>query len=239
MHIKEKILIISTMETEKEKKGNIYGVLATAYALIQYLWAVVITVYYRRRGMLEYVTSPDGYIPLFLANLTLALPMLIVFLGAFARYRRRFGSEMDYVKTDRYTLTLILTTVYTFMLPLSVVLSPVPAKGVYSWFYYLFFIAFFEEFLYRGLVPNLLEKSNFPKWLKFTLPALLYGLYQTALPLGRSGLSLSVFISALPDIIFSLLMHNILYRAKRWSGAMWLPIIIHAILELALHLIFA
>ena len=237
--MKGKILIIFAMETEKEKKGNIYGVLAIAYALIQYLWAVVITVYYRRSGMLEYVTSPDGYIPLFFANLTLSVPMLLVFLGAFARYRRHFGTEMDYVKTDRYALTLILTTIYTFMLPLSVVLSEVPTKGAYAWFYYIFFIAFFEEFLYRGLVPNLMERSNFPKWLKFTLPALLYGLYQTALPLGRSGLNISVFISALPDIIFSLVMHNVLLSAKKWSGAMWLPIIIHAILELALYLLFA
>lgn len=238
LHSREKKLIITVMYREKdEKNGNIYGVLAIAYALIQYLWAVVITVYFRRQGVLEYVTTPEGYIPLFLVNLLLSLPMLFVFLGACIRYRRHFGSEMDYIKTDRYVLTLILTTLYTFMLPFSVVLSKVPTKGAYAWFYYIFFIAFFEEFLYRGLVPHFIERSNFPSILRSTLPALLYGLYQTALPLGRSGLDWGVLLSLLPDIIISVALHYLLYGAKKWSGAMWLPIVIHAIMELSFHLI--
>ncbi len=237
MHCEEKAFIITVMEMEKERRGNIYGVLAVAYALIQYLWAVVVTIYYRRQGILEYVTSPEGYIPLFLVNLLLSLPMLLVFIGASVRYRRRFGSEMDYVKTDRYLLTLILTTLYTFMLPLSVVLSATPTKGAYAWFYYLFFVAFFEEFLYRGLVPHLVERSSFPPCLKYTVPALLYGLYQTAIPLGRSGLDWSVFLSSLPHIVMSVAVHYLLYAAKKWSGAMWLPILIHAIIDLTFHLI--
>ncbi len=227
------------MDTEKERRGNIYGVLAIAYALIQYLWAVVVTIYFRRHGVLEYVTSPEGYIPLFLVNLLLALPMLLVFIGASVRYRRRFGSEMDYVKTDRYMLTLILTTLYTFMLPLSVVFSSTPTKGAYAWFYYLFFISFFEEFLYRGLVPHFIERSNFPTYFKYTIPALLYGLYQTAVPLGRSGLDWNVFLSSMPHVTLAIAAHYLLYAAKKWSGAMWLPIVIHAVIDLSLHLFLA
>ena len=223
---------------KEEERSSLYGVLAVAYALIQYLWAVAVTVAFRRIGILEYVTSPEGYIPLFLANLILALPMALVFLGSTLRYRKSFGEKMDYVKTDRYTLTLILTTVYTFMLPLSAVLVTPATTGAYAWFYYLFFIAFFEEFLYRGLVVQFLEQSNFPRLLVYILPALLYGIYQTALPFGRSGLSFSVLLNALPDIVFSILVHYLLLAAKKWSGAMWLPIIIHAIVEEGSYLIF-
>ncbi len=231
--------IIAPMDWDKDKRGNIYGVLAIAYALIQYLWAVIVTVYFKRVGILEYVSSPDGYLPLFFSNFILALPMGFVFLGSKLRYRRHFGEELDYVKTDRYTFTLLLTTLYTFMLPLSVVLLTPHTRGAYAWFYYLFFISFFEEFLYRGLVPTFMERSNFPKVLEYTLPAILFGLYQTALPFGRSGLSLSVFLDTLPNILISIALHYLLYAAKRWSGAMWLPIILHAIIEDAIYLIFA
>ncbi len=223
---------------KEEERSSLYGVLAAAYALIQYLWAVAVTVAFRRIGILEYVTSPEGYIPLFFANLILALPMALVFLGSKLRYRRNFGEKMDYVKTDRYALTLILTTLYTLMLPLSAVSVNPATTGAYAWFYHLFFIAFFEEFLYRGLVVQFMEQSTFPRWLVYILPALLYGIYQTALPFGRSGLSSDALISALPDIIFSILFHYLLLAAKKWSGAMWLPVIIHAIADEASYLIF-
>lgn len=225
-------------EKNKDNSGVLYGFLAVLYAVIQYGWAVAVTVYYRENGMLEYVSTPDGYLPLFFSNFLLALPMAFVFIGSKIRYRRNFEEELDYVKTDRYVFTLLLTTVYTFMLPLGIVLSSSPTRGAYAWFYYIFFISFFEEFLYRGLIPTFMERSSFPKWLIYILPSLLYALYQTALPFGRSGFSVEVLITVLPNIILSIALHYLLYAAKKWSGAMWLPIVLHALIEFFLYLIF-
>lgn len=226
------------MIKEEEKKESIFGILAIVAALIQYLWAVLVTVYFKRKGILEYVSSPDGYLPLFFSNLILALPMVFVFIITIVKYRRNFEDEMDYVKTDRYLLTLILTTIYSFMLPFAAVNVTPATHGAYAWFYYLFLISFFEEFLYRSLIPNYMERSTFPKVLVYTLPALLYGLYQTALPLSRSGFSLSSLMESLPDVLFSIALHYLLLALKKWSGAMWLPIITHAILDFGIYLIF-
>lgn len=222
---------------ENEKKKSTNGFLAILYALIQYAWAIVITMYFKHTGKLEYVTTPDGYIPLFFSNFLLAIPMGFVFVGSIARYRRNFEEKLDYVKTDRYALTLFLTTLYTVMLPLGAKLTTPATRGAYAWFYYLFFIAFFEEFLYRGLIPQLMEESNFPKVLVNTIPALLYGLYQTALPLARSSFNPSSPMESLPNIIISVASHYLLLAAKKWSGAMWLPIMLHATIEYTLYLI--
>lgn len=236
LNIEGKDSIIFRM-TENEKRGGVYGILAVAYVLIQYFWTVIITVYFKKSGMLEYVSSPSGFLPHFFSNLILSLPMGFVFIGSKLRYRQRFGEELDYVKTDRYAFTLLLTTLYTLMLPFSVVMVTPPTMGAYSWFYYLFFIAFFEEFLFRGLVPSFMERSGFPGFLVNTVPALLYGLYQTALPFARSGISTSVFVSVIPNIVLSVALHYLLLAAKKWSGAMWLPIILHAIIEDSLYII--
>lgn len=227
-----------TMTKDEEKKGSVFGILALGSALVQYVWAVIVTIYFKRKGMLEYVSSPDGYLPLFFSNLILSLPMLFVFVLTLIKYKQNFEEKMDYVKTDRYLLTLILTTVYTLMLPYASTTITPATHGAYAWFYYLFFIAFFEEFLYRSLIPNYMERSTFPKVLVYTLPALLYGLYQTALPFSRSGFSPKALLESLPDVVFSIALHYLLYALKKWSGAMWLPIIVHAILENGIYLIF-
>ncbi len=225
-------------EKNKDKSGVLYGFLAVIYAVIQYGWTATVTVYYREKGVLEFVSTTDGYLPLFFSNLLLSLPMAFVFIGSKMRYRRNFGEELEYVKTDRYVFTLLLTTIYTFMLPLGVVVSSSPTKGAYAWFYYIFFISFFEEFLYRGLIPTYMERSNLPKVLIYILPSLFYALYQTALPFGRSGFSVEVLITTVPNIVLSIALHYLLYAAKKWSGAMWLPIILHAIIEFSIYLVF-
>lgn len=225
------------MNREQDRKGNIYAYLAIAYALLQYIWSLVVTYSFRQEGIIEYVVSPLGYLPLFFTNLILSLPMLLIFLGSLLKYRSAFGKKLDYIKPDRYILTLTITTIYAFLMPLSAeVIKPAP-RGAYTWFYYLFFIAFFEEFLYRGLLPSFLERSYFPRAIIVVVPALMYGLYQTALPFARYGFSMNVLLSCLPNVIISILLHYLLYAAKKWSGAMWLPIILHATFELSLFLL--
>lgn len=166
------------MNREQDRKGNIYAYLAIAYALLQYIWALVVTYSFGQEGIIEYVVSPLGYLPLFFTNLILSLPMLLIFLGSLLKYRSAFGQKLDYIKPDRYILTLTITTIYAFLMPLSAeVIKPAP-RGAYTWFYYIFFIAFFEEFLYRGLLPSFLERSYFPRTVISIVPALMYGLYE-------------------------------------------------------------
>ena len=177
--------------TIQEKKKNIYALLGILYAGVQYLWTYFLSSYFKRIGTLPRITSPIGFIPAFFFNLVIAIPMIIVFIGTVIRYRREFDDKMMYIKTDRYLLTLILTMIYALMLPLSTRLDLNPRRGAFAWIYYLVFISFFEEFLYRGLVPTLMDRSSFPSWIRAVIPALVYGIYQSALPLAQYGLSLS------------------------------------------------
>ncbi len=219
------------------KKNNLYALLGILYAGLQYCWTYFFSIYLRKIGTLSQITSPIGFVPAFFFNLIIAIPMIIVLIGTIIRYKRDFDDKMMYIKTDRYLLTLILTMVYAIMLPLSTRVDVNPRRGAFAWFYYLVFISFLEEFLYRGLVPTLMERASFPSWIKAIIPALAYGLYQSALPFAQYGISLSVLKSIAPDIIWSTIFHFALMAMKKWTGAMWLPIIVHAILDLSFYLI--
>ena len=171
-------------------------------------------------------------------NFIIALPMIIVFIGSIARYRRDFDDKLWYIKTDRYLLTMILTTIYALMYPMATRVAETPRSGAMAWIYYLVFIAFLEEFLYRGLVPTLVDRSNLPRLLKLIIPALVYGIYQSALPFAKYGINRSTLLLAMPDIVWSTIFHFALLSMKKWSGAMWLPIIVHAIVDLSFYFIF-
>ncbi|MGN1163875.1 MAG: type II CAAX prenyl endopeptidase Rce1 family protein [Candidatus Ornithospirochaeta sp.] len=221
---------------KEQTRKNTYAILGICYTFMQYFWTFFVSIYLRNRGTLSEITSPLGFIPVFLFNLLIAIPMIAVLIGTIIRYKRDFDDKLNYIKTDRYLITLILTTLYALMLPLSTRVAKTPRTGAFAWFYYLFFIAFLEEFLYRGLVPNLMERSSFPKALKALVPALLYGIYQSALPFAQHGISLDTLIGILPDMVWSVVFHFVLMAMKKWTGAMWLPIIVHAIFDLSLYL---
>ncbi len=219
-------------------KSSLNGILAVICAIIQYVWAFLATLWDRHTGILKTSLTAEGFIPSFRANLVLAFPSIMAFCLTSMHYRRSFGEEMDYVKTDRYTLTLFITTVYTLMLPFSCILLEPARHGAYAWFYFLFFTAFLEEFLYRGLVVHFIEESSFRPAVKYILPALLYALYQTAIPFAREGFTPDVVLSSLPDVALSVILHYLFLASKKWSGAMWCPIMLHAMLDLSSFLIF-
>ena len=221
----------------QENKRNIYALLGIMYACLQYFWTYVISFYFKKTGTLAKITSPLGFIPAFISNLIVAIPMIVVFVGTVIRYKRDFDDKMMYIKTDRYLLTLILTVIYSLMLPLATRLDATPKRGAFAWIYYLVFISFLEEFLYRSLVPTLMDRSSFPSWVKALIPAIIYGLYQSALPFAQFGISLETMKLILADILWSTLFHFVLIAMKKWTGAMWLPIIVHAIIELSIYLV--
>lgn len=224
-----------SLEKNINNKNALLGIL---FASLQYFWTYYISIVLKKSGTLADVTSPFGFIPLFLYNLLIAAPMLIVLFGSIIHYKRDFDDKLMYIKTERYVLTLILTTIYTLFLPLSTRLSASPKHGALAWFYFLFFIAFLEEFLYRGMIPTLLDRSSFPLWIKILLPALAYGLYQSAMPFAKYGVNIDTLLKVLPDVLWSTLFHFALMAMKKWSGAMWLPVIVHAITDLLYYLIF-
>ena len=225
-------------QNSSEKRGNVFALLGILYALLQYIWTYFISLKLKNSGTLASVTSPYGYLPMLFFNFIIALPMIIVFIGSIARYRRDFDDKLWYIKTDRYLLTMILTTIYALMYPMATRVAETPRSGAMAWIYYLVFIAFLEEFLYRGLVPTLVDRSNLPRLLKLIIPALVYGISQSALPFAKYGINRSTLLLAMPDIVWSTIFHFALLSMKKWSGAMWLPIIVHAIVDLSFYFIF-
>ena len=171
------------------------------YACLQYFWTYVISFYFKKTGTLAKITSPLGFIPAFISNLIVAIPMIVVFVGTVIRYKRDFDDKMMYIKTDRYLLTLILTVIYSLMLPLATRLDATPKRGAFAWIYYLVFISFLEEFLYRSLVPTLMDRSSFPSWVKALIPAIIGFLINCTVDRKKIKISRFIVIVAICQLI--------------------------------------
>ena len=68
-----------------------------------------------------------------------------------------------------------------------------PLTICYQWGYYLFLIALWEEFIFRGLLPLLVEKGGVPTWVIWLLPGVLFACMHTLMPMVKTGFAAESF----------------------------------------------
>ena len=92
------------------------------------------------------------------------------------------------------------------------------------------FVALSEEFLFRTVFPWLIEKSRLPSWCVWIVPGILFGAAHTLVPLVKFGAS-----TLLPELLSGVAGYALascgFYALRRWSGTIWLPVFIHAVLD--------
>ena len=167
----------------------------------------------------------------FVVNLPI---ILFAFIALVVWGRRTIVAEIGFTVGNRKKL-LLPGGVVIYLLALVVALRFTNGALVticYQWFYYLVFISFMEELTFRGLFPFLIEKSKLPDWTVWVVPGVLFASMHTLLPVIYNGFSFGVFVANLLSLLVgNTIAHCGFYALRRWSGTIWLPILVHGLLD--------
>ncbi|WP_394701665.1 CPBP family intramembrane glutamic endopeptidase [uncultured Enterococcus sp.] len=84
-------------------------------------------------------------------------------------------------------------------------------EGYYTFFYFLVFVAFSEEFLYRGYLFNKIDQE-YGFWISVIISGLFFGIGHAMLPTIMQGESLSFFITqAMSNILGQGIFSSLLF----------------------------
>lgn len=126
---------------------------------------------------------------------------------------------------------LVLTFVYIGLFFYGLDISKNMIKVLYTFIFYLLFVSFAEEYLYRGLIPAL-QREKLPKIMEWILPNLLFSAsHYVMLFVDGSGIhgisfwELTIFF--ITTVIFGVIMEFL----KRKSNSLYTAVLCHAIYD--------
>ena len=217
-------------------RRSIFAVGAIAFAAIDYAWVFG---YYRRlyQGgkLLSAADASSGTIrALFLQNLLVNVPVVlmaaVVLLAMKGRFIRHVGLHLPH-KRSRASVGISLG-VYLALLAAALLRQKETALAiVYQWIYYLVFVALSEECEFRAFLPWLLEKGGLPGAYVWAIAGVLFGCMHTLIPLVKGSGAAQTVELLFSGMIGYMVMSYAMYRARLWSGTLWLPVLIHAALD--------
>ena len=220
---------------EKKEKCS-WWLLAVGIAAAWYLWNLRYYGGLCRKGLLLSAAdaAPETIGPLICQHLLSAVPVLLAaVILALVRRRDFFEISALTLHTGRGRISAALAgAAYLLLLPAGFLWG----KGdwfsiAYQWGYYLFFVALMEELVYRGWLPYLIEKSGLPTWCVWVIPGVLFGCAHTLIPVIKEGFGLNIFLTLLSSVTGYLAGACGFYALRRWSGSLWLPVLLHAALD--------
>lgn len=215
---------------EKRKFFKVlYFLLAITLTAVIFIWDITTTGYFDDRNVLL-IPFKSGSTKFLLEAFFINLPLMIVVGVTAIIFKREFPEKTDMVMPNRYHFTLVLTVIYTFLLPLFCELTEHPRSGALSWFYFLFFIAFLEEFYFLILIPYILtNKAGINSKVEIFISAILYALFSSLIVFTfYPDSSASILFSLLTSLI-GFFFYFFMRGCRKWTGALWLPTIAHAL----------
>lgn len=103
-------------------------------------------------------------------------------------------------------------------------------KGFYQFFFYLVFVAFAEEFIYRGFIYNILKGNS--KALAIIISGIFWGITHAVLPSIIYDRDMVQFLLSMQNQIgFGIVVGWYFIYLLEKSKTLWIPILIHAILD--------
>ena len=219
------------------KKEIKWLALAALIPIVTYLWGLWCYGGLYRSGQLLSASkvTPDTILSTLAQNTVVLLPQLLTGTAALVLLgRERFTEEMG-LRVRRQKKTALLLAAGACLLTLAVAFLLVKAEPLaigYQWVYYLLFVALTEEFTFRSLLPFLAEKSGAPAWVVWIFPGMMFSCMHTLIPMTYNGFTVKAFIwSALTMLGGYTAGHCGYYALRRWSGTLWLPVLVHGTLD--------
>ena len=188
---------------------------------------------WKESGTLIPSTAASTNIPgIFVQNLITSAFTILLFIIFLVILKTRFADEMYLKIKGKISLVVVLTLVAILLgfMIFCLITKQDKITVLYNLFYYAFFIAFFEGFIFRDVFPFLLKEEK--TVLRYLVPAIMFGLIHIFNNSGWQSITayqVVKFITSqmLGYIAFSCVMQFL----KEKSGTIWIPVLVHTIMD--------
>lgn len=188
---------------------------------------------WQESGELISTTSASANIPGILAqNLITSAFSILIFIIFLLILKHRFADEMYLkVKGKIPFITVLALVVILMAFTIYCLISKQDKITVlYNLFYYVFFIAFFEEFIFRDVFPFLLKDEK--SVIRYLVPGIMFGIVHLFNYSGWQNLSAEYIIQFFTTKFLGLVVSSFVFQfMKEKSGTIWIPVLVHAIMD--------
>lgn len=224
----------------KKQKKLRWCVLTALIAAVDYSWALGYYGGLYRNGTLlsaaqVTMVTMETLPHILLQNILVNVPEILVVAAVWiCMGQGRFAREMGLaIPVKRHFVLLAAAGLCLLTLFWALLFSGLRPLAVgYQWVYYLLLIAFTEELMFRGLLPYLVEKSGACGWAVWVIPGILFACMHTLMPMVQNGFTIGgLVLHLLPVLGGYTAGHCAFYALRRWSGTLWLPVLLHGLLD--------
>ena len=165
-------------------------------------------------------------------NLITSAFAILLFIIFLVILKSRFADEM-YLKINGkisvITIFVLVTILLGFMI-FCLITKQDKITVLYNLFYYAFFIAFFEEFIFRDVFPFLLKEEK--TVLRYLVPAIMFGLIHIFNNSGWQSITAYQVIKFITSQMLGYIAFSCLVQfLKEKSGTIWIPVLVHTIMD--------
>lgn len=197
------------------------------------LWSITLIYKWKQSGMLLSVQAVSGNIfHVLTQHIAILLVEILLFFSLFFLLKKDFLNEL-YLRVSKKGQIIAVTLLVCVLLGMTaygLFTRENKVAVLYSLWYYTFFIAFAEEFTFRGAFPYLLKNETV--LVRYLVPNILFA---SAHIFNYSGWGIlsgpTVFRFIFSDLLGLFTGGCVFQLLKEKSGTLWIPILIHAIMD--------
>ncbi len=219
-----------------KKQGSSQPLQILAMALIcavDILWVAGWIYHWKMAGMLIPTRMASTNLPMILGqHLWESVVLIVLFVVFLVLLKGRFAKEMYLRVTGKkqWAAVGMLSAVLLGMFTYCLVVKSDKITVAYALFYYLVIIAFSEELICRGVCVWLVKDEKAA--LRYLLPNALFALMHVFSYTGWGDLTGAYILRFLTGDLLGLLVGGcFLQFLKEKSGTIWIPVLLHAIMD--------
>lgn len=224
-------------KAEKNRRiGKIFLILLICLADIG--WAAAVLYAWKRNGTVLSVKTASADIPgIFVQNIIVSAVPILLFIICLAALKKEFFTRMYFKVSNKKQKTAVafLAAVLVILALYCLVTKTDKITVLYNLLYYTVFIALTEEFVVRGVCVDLLrtEKSS----VRYFIPNVLFAAMHIFSYAGWGELTFRYLFSFVSSQMLGLIAMGCLFQyLKEKSGTIWVPVLVHAILDFSVVL---
>lgn len=188
---------------------------------------------WKQNGTVISVRNASDNIPgIFCQSLAVSMVTILVILIFFIILRKKFVSEM-YLKISekkQKITVLILTVILLAVTVFCLIIKADKITVLYNLLYYTVFIALEEELLVRGVCVYLLKDEN--NYIRYFVPNILFAAMHLFSYANWGKITLVYVFSFITSQMLGLVLTGCIFQyLKEKSGTIWIPVLVHAILD--------